>query len=558
MVFKNKNTVKILKRRILLSLFICVFLVGISTVDAKTYANYKVGDTIRVHVNDTEVREFYVVKNSTTTEDLVSAIAKEDSYPEKYTFENAVQKVEEYQNSWKNINRVELPKFMDLLGFDPNTVCTEGTFTEAKFLYTTKTTYWMADEEKDCDNMESEEDEGKAHWAIGSDLYRTEGIYSTYQDKVDLAIRPAIQVSKTYIEGGVIEEGKEDTGQIPESKPEQKPNTGNKQKVYTNGTVIYYNPETNSICNSKDAVSTTGTKTGCMRWYTFGDAGENASSISLLLDHNTTLKADWNSSGEKEMREAKVVLQEDTKTWKKTARLITADEVASIVGADREDTLKWSSKKGLIPYETFYQSQDYTLDKNISTFYLDGASNIDKTSYRETDGWNKQVASSSRKSKYAWLYDNLLSCKDYGCNMDQYVINIGLPAAYYTSTTAEALNKTGLVFTVTNHGKLDVDLTMKSEFTGIRPVVTVEKSILQKNTTSSITKKCPNDFNIDISACIIGGKSEEECIRINCLGTEQINNPKTGLSILWVLVLGFVSFGGLSILLIRKNYLSKI
>ena len=34
--------------------------------------------------------------------------------------------------------------------------------------------------------------------------------------------------------------------------------------VYSNGTAIYYNPETNSKCDESEAVSTTGTKTGCM------------------------------------------------------------------------------------------------------------------------------------------------------------------------------------------------------------------------------------------------------------------------------------------------------
>ena len=42
-------------------------------------------------------------------------------------------------------------------------------------------------------------------------------------------------------------------------------------KVYENGTVIYYNPETNKVCNGVESNSTTGTKTGCMKWYTFND-----------------------------------------------------------------------------------------------------------------------------------------------------------------------------------------------------------------------------------------------------------------------------------------------
>ena len=56
--------------------------------------------------------------------------------------------------------------------------------------------------------------------------------------------------------------------------------------TYANGTVVYYNPETNTKCTASQAVSTAGTKTGCMRWYTFNDEGTDT--INLLLDHNTT------------------------------------------------------------------------------------------------------------------------------------------------------------------------------------------------------------------------------------------------------------------------------
>lgn len=553
----RESIIAVAQKGILVHGMLLTFLIGSWNVDAKTYTNYMAGDMVEVHVNDTETKAFYVIKDSSTEEDSVLAIAKSDSYPEQYTYENAIEEIAKYKNSWKNVSVVNFPKLVDLIGVDAKTTCDAGTFTKLEFLYKTGYTYWTGDafdENKICDTQEK-----TGYWAIGTDLYKTEGKYSVYVGEVTLTVRPEIQVSKEYIEGGMIED-KEDTKPTPDEKPSQDTNinTGNKQKVYVDGTAIYYNPETNTICNSKEAVSTTGTKTGCMKWYTFGDEGESTSIVSLLLDHNTSLKASWNSSGAKEMREAKTALQEDTKTWKKTARLITADEIAHIVGADRVDTLKWNAMKKYIPYRTFYQSEDYTLDKNIAEFYFDGSFNIDKTSYSETNGWNKQVASSSKKSKYAWLYDNLLSCKNYGCNVEQYVLNVGLPAGYYTNTVVETDLDSSLVFTVNNKGKLGTQLTAKAEFEGIRPVITVEKSILQSQIVSSITKKCPNDTNVDISACIMGGKSEEECIRINCPGTEQINNPKTGFQLKWMVLFGIFTLFGIFIVWVRKNYFLKI
>ena len=102
--------------------------------------------------------------------------------------------------------------------------------------------------------------------------------------------------------------------------------------TYANGTVVYYNPVTNTKCTSSEAVSATGTKTGCMRWYAFNDEG--TSTINLLLDHNTTAKVAWASTGTNANGpvEVKTQLESDTASWNKSinARLIEASEVAKI------------------------------------------------------------------------------------------------------------------------------------------------------------------------------------------------------------------------------------
>ena len=63
-------------------------------------------------------------------------------------------------------------------------------------------------------------------------------------------------------------------------------------KILANGTVVYYNPETNTKCTSAEAVSVSGTKAGCMRWYAFNDDGKSKT-VNLLLDHNTTAAVPW-------------------------------------------------------------------------------------------------------------------------------------------------------------------------------------------------------------------------------------------------------------------------
>ena len=140
--------------------------------------------------------------------------------------------------------------------------------------------------------------------------------------------------------------------------------------VYSNGTTIYYNPETNSKCDESEAVSTTGTKTGCMKWYTFNDEGENTSTVNMILDHNTTATVAYNSTGTNtEMKEVATALTADISTW---------------------------------------NSDDW--------FYLDSNSHT-------------QVATSQDKSKYAWLFDYTNGCTSYGCNVAD-----SSTLGYWTST----------------------------------------------------------------------------------------------------------------------------
>ena len=80
-----------------------------------------------------------------------------------------------------------------------------------------------------------------------------------------------------------------------ETKEEEKEDV-KKYKVYTNGTEIYYNPETGKKCTGyTEANSTTGIKSGCMKWYVFNDKKGNAT-VNVILDPNTTSTVVYNST----------------------------------------------------------------------------------------------------------------------------------------------------------------------------------------------------------------------------------------------------------------------
>ena len=203
-------------------------------------------------------------------------------------------------------------------------------------------------------------------------------------------------------------------------------------KQHKNGEIVYFNPETGKKCASSEAVNTTGTKIGCMKWYAFNDESESAT-VNVILDHNTTANVAWNSTGNNsEMKEAKEALKTDTSTWENTARLITANEIAKITG-----------------HPTFDASKE-----NQKYFYID--------SNNQT-----QTANASNKSKYAWLFDYTDGCTSYGCNKAD-----SSNPGYLTSTPSK--DDSTSAWRVDRLGDL-VSLDVADPGYGVRPVITISK-----------------------------------------------------------------------------------
>ena len=208
--------------------------------------------------------------------------------------------------------------------------------------------------------------------------------------------------------------------------------------TYTNGTVVYYNPVTNAKCTASQAVSTTGTKTGCMKWYAFNDEGNDT--VNLLLDHNTTATVAWASSRTNANGpvEVKTQLESDTSSWNKSInpRLIEASEIAKITGYPN-----WNNKHG-----KWYYFHDNT-----------------QTRHERAAGTNK----------YAWLFDNTRECTTYGCNVADSSTD-----GYWTSTVnSEKSNRAWYVYQFGNLFSLNF---VNSTAYGVRPVITVSRSIISK------------------------------------------------------------------------------
>ena len=258
-------------------------------------------------------------------------------------------------------------------------------------------------------------------------------------------------IGKMYISGYCVEVNSD--GTLASDKISEDECTIEEPKIVThvNGKVVYYNPETNTKCTSAEAVSTTGTKTGCMRWYTFNDEGTDT--INLLLDHNTTATVAWVTKEDyveaggtveeygsvgntsKGPITALKQLESETSTWNKSInpRLIEASEIATITG-----------NSGLTAGGSYYY-----FHTNSTTKYTGAA------------GTNK----------YAWLFDNTYNCTTYGCN-----VAASGTWGYWTNTAVSSVSATA--FYVFCDGKMNNLNVSHAGNYGVRPVVTISKSII--------------------------------------------------------------------------------
>ena len=218
--------------------------------------------------------------------------------------------------------------------------------------------------------------------------------------------------------------------------------------------IVYLDPtDINASCDEKKAKSNvnsqgkyTGVKKGCMKFYIFDDSGD---SYKLLLDHDITGCVQWNSEGTafqenteegnfkgKDMKEIKERLEIDTEGWVGNPRLITADEIAAIVG-----NTSWSTDK---------------------------ATSIDSLEFRDSD--------------YSWLYDNLYNLNlDSGNNNQDYYCsdpNSFPITSYWTSSPTHgeisSYSWGGAYWAVSDGGYLTPKIP--AQYSAIRPVITIPKS----------------------------------------------------------------------------------
>ena len=260
-----------------------------------------------------------------------------------------------------------------------------------------------------------------------------------------------------------------------------------KYKTYNNGDIVYYDVKHGKSCTNyhednsitgyngiyEGATSrkTTNNQNSCLKFYAFNDDG--GEKLNLLLDHNTTAVTAWNSSGNNSQGPLTALddLKTDTSEWnvlvisenyeykgesisyqikynteEYKTRLITAQEIAKITGADKK--LNWN--------ETSLSSEMY---------YFDGANG--------TDGkWQTQVATSTNQSEYYWLFDRTYSCIEFGCKIED-----SSNGGYWTSSISQNNSSRAWNIYIGAIGEYGPPSSIPDSW-GVRPVIEVSKSKL--------------------------------------------------------------------------------
>ena len=245
-----------------------------------------------------------------------------------------------------------------------------------------------------------------------------------------------ISASITYGQDRTSLSGSGDSPTSPEIVQESKFNgTIDTATQYSSASVVqrgllgvaYLDPTNLKTECDKDKVnSSTGTKSGCMKFYIYA---EDSTSYTMILDHNTTALVAWNTSGNNSGGPVTVnaSLASDTAGWVGTTRLISAQEVANITGNT------W----------------------NNSSFYFEG----------------------SRKSRqgtsaYAWLFDRTNGCTSYGCS-----VAVSSNFGYWTSSPDAG--DSSKAWRVSYDGMVRIgSVGGTSSLCGVRPVMTIAKSDL--------------------------------------------------------------------------------
>ncbi len=267
---------------------------------------------------------------------------------------------------------------------------------------------------------------------------------------------------------------------------------GNTSVTYKNGEAVYFNVTTGEKCSPEyylfiKGQSSTGVKSGCMKFYAFNDDGGDT--VNLLLDHNTSERVDWLSK-EDYIATGGEDLSNDGGACQ-YGGLCSSNGYGPLTLLDqlKNDTDEW---KGTITPSNYTMDQStqtskakYTIDYSGYKARLITAQEVaqitgnttwdERTFYFDTKTSSQSATCKSGNTsgcKYGWLYDRTnKGCTTYGClnNSDQETYG------YWTASSYAGISNYAMQ--VNYEAKMTTYPVIDS-ILGVRPVITVLKSKL--------------------------------------------------------------------------------
>ena len=267
--------------------------------------------------------------------------------------------------------------------------------------------------------------------------------------------------------------------------------------------IVYLDPTNlETKCNESHYNDAVGTKSGCMKFYIFKENVDGT--VDMIASHNTTGGVKWtleqdngsvkNYNGP---REALYQLYEDTKDWTAVIPMTsdnnytqswTLSNTAHTFTIDYTKHLTRSGEPGSYTYtrvDGAHQARFITAEEIATITRMNTSANPNNwTPYTSSDrfyfgplddiDYSEQTdEQKARQKSYNWLYNNLNSCVEYGCEKEENIRNQNW--SYWTSTASTDKNF-GAV-RVDRTGSIN-DHTIHTENDGIRPVVTILKTTI--------------------------------------------------------------------------------
>ena len=288
---------------------------------------------------------------------------------------------------------------------------------------------------------------------------------------------------------------------------------------------VYFNPVDGSICDEyAETNSNAGVNSGCMKWYAYSENQDGT--VNMILDHNiTTDKMAWvskedyndsslplklgvtypsNNSNFPEYDEENGNNSKGPLTALNKLKDATNNYAESLTRSDNY-VVNIKSINEDVFYSHYDIKEEYKDKNNITTqsvnykidysgykarlISIEEVANITGANESTDDGgvnfdigniwqrkvffdgargndleWHTQVANSTNKSKYAWLFDNITGCTSYGCNSEKE------GTTYWTSSALASYR--GSSWYLPSTGSLSY--TFVNVTISIRPVITVE------------------------------------------------------------------------------------